>query len=86
MLGPGQRLRLRQEFPSVLRARNLAVVLLIATATAGCAPESAPAPRVVRVWCQQGQEGENQAMRAMAAFQIIFDGIFDGKGHAAKTG
>ena len=67
MLGPGQRLRLRQEFPSVLRARNLAVVLLIATATAGCAPESAPAPRVVRVWCQQGQEAENQAMRAMAS-------------------
>lgn len=33
----------------------------------GCAPERAAAPHVVRVWCQQGQEPENQAMRAMAA-------------------
>lgn len=36
-------------------------------AGAGCGPEQASAPSVVRVWCHQGQEAENQAMRAMAA-------------------
>ncbi|MGD9611463.1 MAG: sugar ABC transporter substrate-binding protein [Kiritimatiellia bacterium] len=66
MLGPRQRLRLRQDFPSVSRARNLALAALIATAAAGCAPDRSP-PRIIRVWCQQGQEAENQAMRAMAA-------------------
>ena len=41
--------------------------LALGLATAGCAPERPPAPHVVRIWCQQGQEAENQAMRAMAA-------------------
>lgn len=80
MLGPEQRLRLRQDFRSVLRARNLALAVLVATATAGCAPDRSPA-RVVRVWCQQGQEAENEAMRAMAA---AFNAAHAAEGLAAQ--
>jgi multiple sugar transport system substrate-binding protein len=40
---------------------------LIAAAAAGCAPSRPPPAHIVRVWCQQGQEAENRAMRAMAA-------------------
>jgi multiple sugar transport system substrate-binding protein len=39
-------------------------IALLAALAAGCAPE--PAGLVIRVWCQQGQEAENAAMRSMA--------------------
>jgi multiple sugar transport system substrate-binding protein len=45
---------------------GLALVWL-AAAGAGCAREAEQGRAVVRVWCQQGQESENQAMREMAA-------------------
>jgi len=48
-------------------ARSLLRTVLIAIVMAGCGPDRSHDPRIVRVWCQQGQESENQAMRAMAA-------------------
>ena len=39
-------------------------LFLCAVLAAGCAREPASPP--LRVWCQQGQEAENHAMRAMA--------------------
>ncbi len=47
------------------RLRHLVWLAALAAGMAGCTPARAPAPHVIRVWCQQGQESENQAMRAM---------------------
>lgn len=45
----------------------LALAAMVAAVAAGCAPDRAAAPNVIRVWCQQGQEAENRAMREMVA-------------------
>ncbi len=48
-----------------LRSVAAPAIALLAALAAGCARE--PAGPAIRVWCQQGQEAENAAMRSMAS-------------------
>jgi fructooligosaccharide transport system substrate-binding protein len=49
--------------------RSFAFVLLVGLvgSLASCREASTPLPTIIRVWCHQGQEAENAAMRAIAA-------------------
>ncbi len=66
MADNGQQTPPQKGFRSFLRARRWVQAAWIAAIAAGCVPDRAPSPQIVRVWCQQGQESENQAMRGMA--------------------
>lgn len=44
----------------------VATGLVLLAAGTGCAPSARPDARTLRVWCHQGQEAENNAMRAIA--------------------
>ncbi|HTO03935.1 MAG TPA: extracellular solute-binding protein [Opitutus sp.] len=56
---------------SFLRRTSRAIGLLALAAScllpSGCAEKTDSSMRVIRVWCHQGQEAENQAMRGVAA-------------------
>ncbi|HVU36504.1 MAG TPA: sugar ABC transporter substrate-binding protein, partial [Opitutaceae bacterium] len=44
----------------------LCFCIIVAAAVAGCRGHHPAPTRVIRVWCHQGQEAENRAMRAIA--------------------
>jgi ABC-type glycerol-3-phosphate transport system substrate-binding protein len=53
---------------SSLRAKVFPGVLLAAMAVlCGCGEQEGSPSRIIRVWCHQGQEAENQAMRGIVA-------------------
>ena len=56
----------RPVIPMVLRVAILLAGVALALGAGACGAQTDRTARVVRVWCHQGQEAENQAMRAIA--------------------
>lgn len=67
MLGSGQRQKRRAFRLRLARLGKWVWAVGAGCILSGCSPERGSGPVEVRVWCHQGQEAENRAMREMAA-------------------